>query len=220
MPGRALGPVAADDRLGALAATYSCIAAISASVSETKWLIATTAGTPNCFTFSMCRPRLAQPFFTAATFSVAEVVLGDAAVHLQRAHGRDDHRRGRLQAGLAALDVEELLGAEVGAEAGLGHHVVGELQRRRRRQHRVAAVGDVGERAAVHEGRVVLERLHQVRLHRVPEQHRHRAVGLEVAGVDRRAVAAVGDDDVAEPLLEVVAGRWRGRGSPSPRRRR
>ena len=75
--------------------TYSCIAAISASVSETKWLIATTAGTPNCFTFSMCRPRLAQPFFTASTFSVAEVVLGDAAVHLQRADGGDDHRRRR-----------------------------------------------------------------------------------------------------------------------------
>ena len=32
--------------------------------------MATTAGTPNCFTFSMWRPRLAQPFLTASTFSV------------------------------------------------------------------------------------------------------------------------------------------------------
>ena len=108
-----------------------------------------------------------------------------------------------LQAGLAALDVEELLGAEVGAEAGFGHHVVGELQRGRRRRHRVAAVRDVGERAAVDEGRRAFQRLHQVRRDRVLEQRGHRAVGLELPGAHRLAVAGVADDDVAEPLLEV-----------------
>jgi di/tripeptidase len=82
-----------------------------------------------------------------------EVFLLDAAVHLERADGGDDHRAGGLEAGLAALDVEELLGAEIGAEAGFGHHVVGELERGRGREHRVAAVRDVGERAAVDEGR-------------------------------------------------------------------
>ena len=87
--------------------------------------------------------------------------------------------------GLAALDVEELFRAEIGAEAGLGDDVVGELQRRRGGDHRVAAMRDVGERAAMHEGRVVLQRLHEVGLHGVLEQHGHGAVGLEVAGVDR-----------------------------------
>jgi hypothetical protein len=104
-------------------------------------------------------------------------------MHLERAHGGDDHRGGRREAGLAALDVEELLRAEIGAEAGLGHHIVGELQRRARRDHRVAAMGDVGERAAMDEGRIALQRLHQVGLQRVLQQHRHRAVGLEVAAV-------------------------------------
>ena len=53
------------------------------------------------------------------------------------------------------------------------------------------------------EGRVVLERLDEVRLHRVLQKHRHRAVGLDVTGVDRRAVAAVGHDHVAQAPLEV-----------------
>ena len=87
-----------------------------------------------------------------------------------------------LEPGLAALDVEELLGAEIGAEAGFGDDVVGELERGLGGEHRVAAVGDVGERAAVDEGGVVLQRLHQVRHQRVLEQHGHGAVALEVAG--------------------------------------
>ena len=72
----------------------------------------------------------------------------------------------------------------IGTKARFGHDVIGELQRRRRCDDRVAAMRDVGERTAMHEGRVVLERLHQVRLHRILEQHGHRAVGLEIAGID------------------------------------
>jgi hypothetical protein len=39
-------------------------------------------------------------------------------VHLERADGRDQHRAVGREPGLAALDVEKLLAAEVGAEAG------------------------------------------------------------------------------------------------------
>ena len=155
-----------------------------------------------------------MPLRSASRFSLARSSRGDAAVHLERAHGRDDHRGVGREAGLAALDVEELLGAEVGAEARLGDHVVGELERGPRGDHRVAAVRDVGERAAVDERRVVLERLHEVRHQRVLEQHGHRAGGLEVGGGHRAALAGVADDDLAEALLEVVRGRGRGRRSP------
>ena len=133
-----------------------------------------------------------------------EIVLLHAAVHLERADGGDDHRAVRLQAGLAHLDVEELLAAEVGAEAGFGHHIVGELERGRGRQHRVAAMRDVGERPAVDEGRRAFERLHQVRRQRILEQHGHGAVRLDIAGAHRLPVAGIGDDDVAEPLLQIV----------------
>ena len=133
-----------------------------------------------------------------------EVFLLDAAMHLERADGRHQHDGIGLQTGLAALDVDELLAAQVGAEARLGHHVVGELQRRRRGQHRVAAVRDVGERPAMDEGGRALQRLHQVGRQRVLQQHRHRPVRLEVGRAHRLTVAGIGDDDVAQPRLQVL----------------
>ena len=47
-----------------------------------------------------------------------------AAVGLQRPNGRHQHGRVGDHARVAALDVEEALGAHVGAEAGLGDEVV------------------------------------------------------------------------------------------------
>ena len=64
---------------------------------------------------------------------------------------------------------------EVGAEAGLGEHDVAEREAELGRHERVAAVGDVAERAAVHQRRPALEGLHQVGQDRVLEQQRHRA---------------------------------------------
>ncbi len=121
-----------------------------------------------------------------------KLLAGNAAMHLERPHRGDDHRRVGPEPGHAALDVEELLGPQIGAEAGLGDRVVAELQPGAGGDHRVAAVGDVGERPAVDEGRVALERLHQVGLQRVLEQHRHRPVGVEVGGGHRLAVAGLG----------------------------
>ncbi len=62
---------------------------------------------------------------------------------------------------------------------------------------------DVAERAAVDERRIVLQRLHEVRHQRVLQQHRHRAVRVEIARVHGLLVARVADDDLAEPLLQV-----------------
>ena len=67
---------------------------------------------------------------TAADVLVAERRAGDAAMHLQRPDGGDDDGAGRRRPADAALDVEELLAAQIGAEAGLGDHDVGQLQRR------------------------------------------------------------------------------------------
>ena len=109
-----------------------------------------------------------------------------------------------LDAGLAALDVDKLLAAKIGAETGLRNHVVRKLQGRRRRQHGIAAVRDIGERTAVDEGRRTFKRLDKVRRQSLLEQHGHRAAGLEIAGAHRLAVSRIGDDDIAEPLLKIV----------------
>ena len=136
----------------------------------------------------------------------AEVGQRDAAVVLQGAHGGHDDRDVGTQAGLAALDVDELLGAEVGAEAGLGDHDVGQPQAGAGRHHRAAPVRDVGEGTAVHEGRRALQGLDEVGCERVAQQDGHRAVGTELAGGDRGHGPGVADDDVADALLEVGPG--------------
>ncbi len=133
-----------------------------------------------------------------------EILLLDAAVHLERADGGDQHGRVGREPGLAAFDVEEFLAAEISAEACLGHDVVAQLQRRGGGEHRVAAVRDVRERTAVDERRRAFEGLHQVGGERLLQQHGHRAVRLEVLGANGVTVPRVRDDDVAEPGLEVV----------------
>ena len=49
-------------------------------------------------------------------------------MHLEGAHGGDENGDGRVQPGLAALDVEEFLGAEIGPESRFRDHEIGELE--------------------------------------------------------------------------------------------
>src|SRR3989442_599713 len=105
-----------------------------------------------------------------------QAILLHATVHLQRANGSDDDRRFRLEPGEPAFDVQELLGAEVGAEARFRQYDVREGESELRRHDRVAAMGDVAKRAAVHERGATLQRLDEVRVDRVLEQQRHGAL--------------------------------------------
>ena len=108
-----------------------------------------------------------MPFRRAARFSVPSASLATPPCILSARTVATITAAAGLEPGLAALDVEELLGPQIGAEAGLGDHVLAELERGARRHHRVAAVRDVGERPAMDEGRVALQRLHQVGRQRV-----------------------------------------------------
>ena len=65
---------------------------------------------------------------------------------------------------IAALDVQELLCAQICAEAGLGDDVVGQREAELGGHDAVAAVGDVGEGTAVNEGGGALQSLDQVGL--------------------------------------------------------
>ena len=134
--------------------------------------------------------------------------VGVAAVVLERLHRRDEHDRARREVADAADDVHELLHAHVGAEAGLGDDHVAELERDAVGDERVVAVRDVRERAAVDERRLALERLHEVRLERLLEEHGHRAGRLQLLGGDGLALVRRADGDRAEPgaQVEEVAG--------------
>ena len=74
--------------------------------------------------------EIGKALFERGDIFLAQRIERDAAMHLQRPHGRHDHGCVRLEPGFAAFDVEEFLGAEIGAKPGLGDDVIGELQRR------------------------------------------------------------------------------------------
>ena len=181
------------DGLGAgLDARAPCTIAISAGVSVGKLLIATTHGSPYCRTIWMCAARLSAPLRERVEILGREVLERLPAVRLRRAHAGDEHRRARREPAGAADDVAELLKPEVAGEARLGDDVVGQLQRDAVGEDRVVGVRDVAERAGMHERRLALERLHEVRLDRVLHDHGHRAAGLEHVGRD--GLAVVGAD--------------------------
>ncbi len=72
---------------------------------------------------------------------------------------------------------------------------------------------DVGERAAMDKGGVVFKRLHEVWLHRVFQQNRHRAVGFDVAA--KTGCGHGGKPRSCRPdVLQVLQVSWRGTGSP------
>src|SRR3970282_742035 len=95
---------------------------------------------------------------------LGQIFPGPPTVHLERPHRRHQDDRRRIESRGAAFDVEELLRSEITAKARLGDRPVREMKRGTGREDAVAAVGDVGEGAAVNEGGYTLEGLHQVGL--------------------------------------------------------
>ena len=133
-----------------------------------------------------------------------------AAVRLQRAHGGDQDRCVGHHARGTALDVEEALRAHVGAEAGLGDQVVAAALADQVADDAAVAMGDVAERAGVHDDWRVLERLQQVGLQCLLHDDRHRAGTVELLGGDRLTGLGVADDDATHAGTHV--GQRSGKG--------
>ena len=136
---------------------------------------------------------------------LVEHVLGQSALHLERPHGGHQHRGFGIESAGATLDIEELFGAQVGAEAGFGDHDVGQGETGARGHEAVAAVRDIAEGAGVQNGRAAFERLHEVGAQRILEQQRHGSGGLQITRANGCAFlpARGAHDDVAEALLEI-----------------
>ena len=128
-----------------------------------------------------------------------------SALGAKRFQGHDDHRDRRHVPAHRHDEVEELLGAEIRRKPGLVDDVIGEMQSDALCEHAARAVGNVGERPAVHDGRGPFSRLDKVRQQRVVEEHHHRADGLEVGGAHGRAFRRETHDDFTEPAPEVGA---------------
>ena len=142
-----------------------------------------------------------RSMFAAPVSIASSAAVGIAGVVLQRLDRRDEDDRVRPDVPEPAHDVHELLHPHVRGEAALGDDVVRELQRDAVGDEGVVAVRDVRERPAVHERRLALERLHEVRLDRLLQQHRHRAGRADLLRGDRLAAAASAPTVIAPSRL-------------------
>ena len=104
---------------------------------------------------------------------------------------------------IAALDIQELLCTQIGTETGLGDGIVGQRKAQFGGQHAVAAVGDVGEGAAVDDGGIIFQRLHKVRIQCIFQQGGHGTGSTDLTGGDGLAVVGVGTHDLGKTLLQV-----------------
>ena len=134
---------------------------------------------------------------------VVQRVRGYAAVVLERSHRSDEHRRVRTQSAGAALDVHELLKAEVCSETGLGYDVIGVAEREAVCHDGAASVGDVAEWPRMDERGLTFRRLHEVRQERLPQQGHERTDRAHLRRRYGLSVLADGDGDTGKPLSEV-----------------
>ena len=121
----------------------------------------------------------------------------------QSSHGgHQDHCRG-LQPRFAAFDVDEFFSAQVSAKTSFGDHIVGQFHGGGSGDHRVAAVRDVGKRAAMDKGQVVFQGLRDIGGQSVFEQSGHRAMRLQIAGKHWSALGVVSHNDATQAGLQV-----------------
>ena len=132
--------------------------------------------------------------------------------------GRGDYHHGMgTEPGKPALDIEEFFGPQIGTKPGFRNAVIPQLQGQLRGPDRIASMGDIGKRPAVHDNRGPFDRLHQVRVDSVLEQGSHRALGLEIPGIYRPAGIGAGYKDIPQPAASNRRCPGTGTGLPSPR---
>ncbi len=150
------------------------------------------------------RRQIRQPADERRGVRRLQIFFGDAAVILECADRNDQNDGIRLQAGQPALDIHEFLCAQIGAEAGLRDDIIRRFERQPGRTDGVAAVRNVGKRPAVDQAGRFFQRLHEVRLNRILQQHGHRPVGMEHLRRHRFAVRRIGGNDPPQPLFEIL----------------
>ena len=122
---------------------------------------------------------------------------------LEGTHSGHQHAGRGSDTGVAALDIQKLLCAQIGTETGLSDGIVGQRKAQLGSQHAVAAVGDVGKGTAVDDGGVVLEGLDEVGVERILQQGGHGTGRADLPGGDGLAVVGVGAYDLGKTLLQI-----------------
>ena len=153
--------------------------------------------------------KVCKAFLQGFDIFFLEVLLIDAAVHLESPDGSDDDDGIRFDPGETALDVHELFSAEVGTETGFRNGDIAHFHGQFHGDDGVAAVGDVGKGAAVNQGRRMFDSLNEVRLDGIFHEDGHGPFNAELTSRNQVAVEVVAT--VMSPIRFLRSmSRWQG----------
>ena len=133
-----------------------------------------------------------------------DVFQSCSSVHLEAIECGYEDGEVRFETALAALDIEEFLGSEVGSESGFSDDIFTEGHSCLGRDDRVASVGDVCERAAMDERRGSLCSLDKVGLECGLEQNENGSCNTHILYLERCAVASIAEKDVVDASSHVI----------------
>ena len=132
-----------------------------------------------------------------------KLILGNSAVILESSYCSYDNCCGRLESCHSALDVNELLSAQISSETCFCYSVVSKLKSHLRSCYGVAAVSDVSERTAVDKCGCSFKGLYKVRLESILKKCRHSAFSLKVMSCNGLSIIGVSYDDLGKSFLQV-----------------
>ena len=109
----------------------------------------------------------------------------------------------RSESCFSALNIKEFFSTQVSTEAGLSYNIVAKLKSQFCGCYTVAAVGNIGEGSAVHNGRVMLKGLDKVGLNGVLKKGCHGSLGIELSCRYGFVVPCIAYDYVRKSFLKV-----------------
>ena len=126
-----------------------------------------------------------------------------ATVHFQALGCGYNHSQIGFETALATKNVVELFGTQVGTKSGLGDGVVGMAQRHACGNERIAAMGNVGKRATMHNGWRIFGCLHQIGLYGIFEQHHDGTSHTKILNSEGLAVVGIAQEYVLDATAQV-----------------
>ena len=142
--------------------------------------------------------------FHTSNVWLLDVFLSYATMHLQCLESNDENSKVWLQTSLAALDVVELLCAEISTESCLSDGIVAIFESCCCSHHRVTAMSDVGERTAVNESRSSLCGLNQVWLQGIEEEGNNTATYTHILDGEWLVILSDTQENIVDATAEVV----------------
>ena len=149
--------------------------------------------------------KVGETTLQALKVRLLDFVGGHASVHLEAIAGADYHSEFGAEAGFATLDVEELLGSQVGTKSCFCDAIVSERHAEFGAKNRVATMRDIAERSSMHDGRRVLGGLHEVGEKGIVKQHADGSSTTQILDCEWSVVVTIAEQDILYPATQVFA---------------